>query len=68
MRVLIVRDDGELRRIERAIAEFEGRPPAERLRKSCLLQALHHERAELLRCNPCLRGARTAAHREYRIQ
>lgn len=51
MRALIVRDDGELRRIERVIAEFEGRPPAERLRKSCLLQALRRERAELLRCS-----------------
>ncbi len=69
MRLLIVRDDGDLRRIERAIAEFEGRPPSERLRKSCLLQALHQERQELLRCNPYLRAARAAAERqEHRIQ
>jgi hypothetical protein len=67
MRVLIVRDDGELRRIDRAIAEFEGRPAAERLRKSCLLQALHQGRAELLRCNPYLRTRAPSAQPEHRI-
>jgi hypothetical protein len=52
MAALIVKDDGELRRIERTIAEFEARPPMERLRKSCLLQALYAERDELLRVSP----------------
>jgi hypothetical protein len=46
---LIVRSDRELRRIERAIAEIESRPAAERLRKAVLLQALITERAELTR-------------------
>jgi hypothetical protein len=67
MRVLIVHDDGDLRRIDRAIAEFEGRPAGERLRRSCLLQALHEERAELLRCNPALRSLRGVARPEQRV-
>jgi hypothetical protein len=46
---LIVRDDRELRRIERAIAELEARPMAERHRMQSLLQALRNERAELTR-------------------
>jgi len=49
VRTLIVKDDGDLRRIERAIAELEARPAAERLRKTCLLQALHEQRVELRR-------------------
>jgi hypothetical protein len=65
MAALIVKDDGELRRVERAIAEFEARPPMERLRKSCLLQALYAEREELLRLSPprrrSLRPRRLAA-------
>lgn len=61
MRVLIVRDDGQLRRIERAIAEFEGRPPTERLRKSCLLQALQRERETLLHESGYRRPAARAA-------
>jgi hypothetical protein len=52
MAALIVKDESELRRVERAIAEFEARSPTERLRKSCLLQALYAERAELLRISP----------------
>ena len=52
MAALIVNDDGEIRRIERAIAEFEARSPMERLRMSCLLQALYAEREELLRVSP----------------
>ncbi|HUK00534.1 MAG TPA: hypothetical protein VLV85_19935 [Stellaceae bacterium] len=52
MAALIVKDDGELRRVQRTIAEFEARPPMERLRKSCLLQALYAEREELLRVSP----------------
>jgi hypothetical protein len=44
---LVVRDDGQLRRIERAIAELERRPRAEQLRKQLLLRALETQRAEL---------------------
>jgi len=55
MRELIVKDDGELRRIERAIAEFEARQPAERLRRTALLDALRRQRADLLRCHPRVR-------------
>jgi hypothetical protein len=64
MRELIVTDDGQLGRIERAIAEFEARPLMERERKSFLLRALRQERTELLRCSPQLRNnIRAAAHR-----
>jgi hypothetical protein len=48
MAVLIVRGDPALRRIERAIAEFEARPPAEQMRKRSLLMALETERAEII--------------------
>jgi hypothetical protein len=49
MRVLIVRDDGQLRRIDSALARFEAGSPAEQCKKTCLLAALQSERAELLR-------------------
>ncbi len=52
MRTLIARDDGQLRRLESAIAALEARPPAERRRTHLLLQALENERAELLRYSP----------------
>jgi len=61
MRALIVKDDGELRRIERAIAEFEARQPAERLRRTSLLEALRRQRAELLRYGPHVRNKPGAA-------
>ncbi len=41
---LIVRDNRELRRLDRAIAAFEDRPCADRLRMHHLLAALHAER------------------------
>jgi hypothetical protein len=49
MRVLIVHDDGQLRRIESSIAAIEARLPPERHRLSGLLAALEAERQELLR-------------------
>jgi hypothetical protein len=49
MRVLIVYDDGQLRRIESSIAAIEARLPPERHRLSGLLAALEAERQELLR-------------------
>lgn len=61
MRVLIATDDGQLARIERAIAEFEARPAAERMRKVFLLAALRRERAELQRCGAQLRQSLRAA-------
>ncbi|HKW53762.1 MAG TPA: hypothetical protein VJO12_08730 [Stellaceae bacterium] len=48
MVVLIVRENPQLRRLERAIAELEAQPPAERLRKKTLLVALQAERAAIL--------------------
>ena len=51
MRVLIVHDDGQLRRIENAIAAIEARLPAERNRMDLLLAALKAEKREVLRCN-----------------
>ena len=51
MRVLVVRDDGQLRRIDNAIAEIEARRPGERNRMTGLLAALEAEKQELLRCN-----------------
>jgi hypothetical protein len=51
MRVLIVHDDGQLRRIESAIAAIEARLPPERNRATSLLAALEAEKQELLRHN-----------------
>ena len=48
MAALIVRDNPQLRRVERAIAELEARPAAEQMRKQVLLSALHRERAEIV--------------------
>lgn len=61
MRTLIARDDGQLRRLESAIAALAARPPAERNRMSMLLSALESERAELLRQSPQLLRRRAAA-------
>jgi hypothetical protein len=44
---LIVRDDAQLRRIERALAELGRRPVAEQTRKQMLVRALEWRRAEL---------------------
>jgi hypothetical protein len=44
---LIVQDDRELRRIERAIASIEGRPVCDQLRMQSLLMALQAERSLL---------------------
>ena len=48
MAVLIVRENPQLRRIERTIAELEAQPQAEQLRKRTLLVALRAERAAIL--------------------
>ena len=48
MTALIVRENTQLRRVERAIAELEAQPQAEQLRKRTLLLALQAERAAIL--------------------
>ena len=48
MAVLIVRENPQLRRIERTIAELEAQPHSEQLRKRTLLVALRAERAAIL--------------------
>ena len=48
MTVLIVRENPQLRRVERAIAELEAQPYVEQLRKRTLLTALQAERAAIL--------------------
>jgi hypothetical protein len=48
MAVLIVRENPQLRRVERAIAELEAQPEAEQLRKRTLLSALQAERTAIL--------------------
>lgn len=45
---LIVRDDGQLRRVERAIRAFEARSVCDQMRMQSLLVALQAERAMLL--------------------
>ncbi|HJT07063.1 MAG TPA: hypothetical protein VJ747_09065 [Stellaceae bacterium] len=50
MTVLIVRENPQLRRVERAIAELEAQPHAEQLRKRTLLAALRAERDAILDC------------------
>jgi hypothetical protein len=49
MRELVVRDDRELRRVERAIANIEQDTAAAQLRRHSLHTALTAERDELLR-------------------
>lgn len=49
MRELVVTDDGQLGRVERAIAAFEGRSRCDQMRMQGLLQALHAEQHELRR-------------------
>lgn len=49
MRALIAHDDGQLRRLESAIAAIEARSPADRGRMHLLLAALESEKLELLR-------------------
>jgi hypothetical protein len=48
MSVLIVRENPQLRRVERAIAELEAQPHVEQLRKRTLLLALQAERDAIL--------------------
>jgi hypothetical protein len=48
MSELVVLDDGQLGRVERAIAAFEARPQADRIRQAALLKALQIERAALV--------------------
>jgi hypothetical protein len=47
MSELIVGENPQLRRIERAIADFKARPEAEQMRKQTLLTALYAERAAI---------------------
>lgn len=49
MRELVVKDDGQLGRVERAIAALEGRPVRDQMRMQGLLQALYAEQHELRR-------------------
>jgi hypothetical protein len=62
MRALIVKDDGDLRRIDRAIAELERQPPAEQLRKHLLLAALRQERMVVQRCTSYRHGDPSPFH------
>ena len=50
---LIVRDDGQFGRVERAIAAFEARPPCDQMRMQSLIYAL---RAELEMLSSTRRG------------
>ena len=47
-KALIVRENPQLRRIERAIAELEARPATEQMRRQSLLTALYCEREEIV--------------------
>jgi hypothetical protein len=49
MHVLIVRDDGQMRRLEHAIAAIKGRSTCDQMRMQSLLHALYAERDELKR-------------------
>ena len=49
MRTLLVHDDGQLQRLESAIAAFQTRLAAERDRFAALLTALEAERTEIAR-------------------
>ena len=50
MRELIVKDDGQMRRVDNAIAVFMSRSPCDQMRMQSLLHALYAEREELKRC------------------
>ena len=63
MRALIVADDGQFERNERALAELAALPAAMQLRRAALVEALRSERAELLRYNPQLRSGGRATER-----
>ena len=56
MRALICNDDGQLRRVERAIAAIESAQPYYRQSKQALLEALHIERASQLQYTKRYRG------------
>lgn len=47
MSELIVSHDGQLGRVERALAALEARPQADRMRMAALMRALEVERAAL---------------------
>jgi len=49
MNELIVRDDGQMRRIDAAIAALKALPTAQQQRRFCLLQALQNEREEIVK-------------------
>jgi hypothetical protein len=49
MKVLIARDDEQLRKLESTIAAFNARPQEERDRLGALIAALEQERSEILR-------------------
>jgi len=49
MRELIVRDDGQVRRVDNAIAAIMSRSPCDQMRMQSLLHALQAERDELKR-------------------
>lgn len=57
MRSLLDLDDVQLRRLDQALAAMKQLPPAERVKKIHLLQALESEKQELIRCNPAIRLA-----------
>jgi len=56
MRALICHDDGQLRRVESAIAAIEADQPCYRQSKQMLLEALRIERASLLQYTKCQRS------------
>ena len=57
MRSLLNLDKVQLARIDRAIAAIAAMSAPERLKKTCLVEALESERQELVRCNPAIRLA-----------
>jgi hypothetical protein len=61
MRELIVHDDRELRRLNQAIAAFDGRPGRDRLRMHHLLSALHAARDEIAHRTMPVRARASAA-------
>lgn len=61
MRALICHDDGQLRRIEGAIAAIESAPPSQRQGKLALLEALRIEHASLSKLGHRSRAASVRA-------
>lgn len=48
MKYLIARDNGQLHRIDAAIADFHNLPPSRQLQRRFLLDALKREKAQLM--------------------